>query len=62
MKLIKLTEFKYAREIYLNVEHLVSFWVEDGKTVFNTSNDDCVGYVKETPEEIVQLIKNAKEV
>lgn len=62
MRLIKLTEFKYAREIYLNVEHLASFWVEDGKTVFNTSNDDCIGYVKETPEEIITLISRALEV
>lgn len=61
MKLIKLTEFRYARKIYLNVNHLVAFWWEDGKTVFVTSNDDG-GNVKETPEEIIELIKQAEEI
>ena len=61
MKLIKLTEFRYARKIYLNVNHLVAFWWEDGKTVFVTSNDDG-GNAKETPEEIVELIKQVEEI
>ena len=61
MKLIKLTNSETENTIYINEKHLIAFWEEDGQTVFVTSNDG-IGYVKETPEEIIELIKQAKEI
>ena len=62
MKLIKLTNSVTENTIYINEKHLVAFWVEDGQTVFVTSNEDGIGRVKETPEEIMKLIEFAWEV
>ena len=59
MKLIKLTNSETENTIYINEKHLIVFWEEDGQTVFVTSNDDGIWYVKETPEEIIELIKQA---
>lgn len=63
MRLIKLTEFKYTREIYINVSHLEAFWEEGGATYFITTyGGNALGRVKETPEEIIQLIKQVEEI
>lgn len=61
MRLIKLTNSETENTIYINEKHLIAFWEEDGDTVFVTSNDDGIGYAKETPEQIMQLIEQAKE-
>ncbi|CAI3363538.1 flagellar FlbD family protein [Enterococcus cecorum] len=62
MKLIKLTNSVTENTIYINEKHLVAFWVEDGQTVFVTSNEDGISRVKETPEEIMKLIEFAWKV
>lgn len=56
MKLIKLTNSETENTIYINEKHLVAFWVEDGQTVFVTSNEDGIGYAKETPSEILDMM------
>lgn len=56
MKLIKLTNSETENTIYINEKHLIAFWEEDGQTVFITSNDDGIGYVKETPSEILDMM------
>ena len=62
MKIIKLTSALNDTEVYLNIKHLVAFWEEDGETIFVTTCEDGIGRVKETPEEIIELIKQAKEI
>lgn len=62
MKLIKLTNSKTENTIYINEKHLISFTEEKGIGSFVASNDDFVGYVKETPLEILcMLIANEKK-
>lgn len=56
MKLIKLTNSETENTIYINEKHLVAFWVEDGQTVFVTSNEDGIGYAKETPLQILDMM------
>lgn len=56
MKLIKLTNSVTENTIYINEKHLVAFWVEDGQTVFVTSNEDGIGYAKETPLQILDMM------
>ena len=56
MKLIKLTNSETENTIYINEKHLVAFWAEDGQTVFVTSNEDGIGYAKETPSEILDMM------
>lgn len=62
MKLIKLTTLS-DESICVNIKHLIAFWAQDdGKTRFMLTNEDNFGRVKETPEEIIELIKQAKEI
>lgn len=56
MKLIKLTNSITENTIFINEKHLVAFWVEDGQTVFVTSNEDGIGRAKETPSEILDMM------
>lgn len=56
MKLIKLTNSENENTIYINEKHLIAFWEEDGDTVIITSNDDAIGYAKETPLEILDMM------
>lgn len=61
MKLIKLTNRENEKVVYINEKHLISFTEEKGIGSFVASNDDFVGYVKETPLEILcMLIANEK--
>lgn len=66
MRLIKLTEIYRTNEFvdrYLNVDEIGSF--KKGKTDNYTMlfvKHDIVCEVKETPEEIIQLIKQAEEI
>lgn len=62
MKMIKLTHVS-GNVLYVNVNHLIAFWRKDSeKTQITLVNKDNFGHVKETPEEIVNLIKNAEEI
>lgn len=62
MKLIKLTNVS-GNVVYVNVEHLIAFWgMDNGTTQITLTNEGNVGWVKETPEEIIQLIKQAEEI
>ena len=66
MRLIKLTETYRAGEFldrYLNVDEIETF--REGKTgnytMLSTKSNRRIFEFKETPEEIIQLIKQAKE-
>lgn len=66
MRLIKLKEIYITDEFvdrYLNVDEIGSFRKEktDNYTMLFVKHD-IVCEVKETPEEIIQLIKQAKEI
>lgn len=62
MRLIKLTNIS-GNVVYVNVEHLIAFWGIDYLTTRITlTNEDNIGWVRETPEEIVELIKQAKGI
>lgn len=62
MKIIKLTHVS-GNVLYVNVNHLITFWRKDiKKTQITLTNKDNFGHVKETPEEIIELIKQAKEI
>lgn len=66
MRLIKLTEIYITNEFvdrYLNVDEIGSFQKEktDNYTMLFVKHD-IVCEVKETPEEIIQLIKQAEEI
>lgn len=56
MKLIKLTNSENEKVVYINEKHLISFTEEKGIGSFVASNDDFVGYVKETPLEILGMM------
>ena len=67
MRLIKLTETYRADELldrYLNVDEIETF--RAGKTgdytLLSTKSNRRIFEFKETPEEIVELIKQAKEI
>ena len=62
MRFIKITHVS-GNVLHVNVEHLIAFWEQDnGTTRITLTNNDNFGHVKETPEEIIQLIKQAKEI
>lgn len=66
MRLIKLTEIYSADEFmdrYLNVDEIESFRKEktDNYTMLSTKHSRVFEF-KETPEEIIQLIKQAEEI
>lgn len=62
MKIIKLTHVS-GNVLYVNVNHLITFWgQDDGTTRITLTNKDNFGRVKETPEEIIELIESAKEI
>lgn len=67
MRLIKLTEIYSADEFmdrYLNVDEIESFRKEkiDNYTMLSTKSNRRVFSFKETPEQIIQLIKQAEEI
>ena len=59
MKLIKLTDFRISKMIYLNIEHLVAFWEENGKTIVTTSNGDEI-IIEESPEQILKMLNGVE--
>ena len=62
MRMIKLTNVS-GNVIYVNAEHLIAFWgMDDGTTKITLTNEDNIGWVRETPEEIIKLIENTKEI
>lgn len=62
MRFIKLTHIS-GNALYVNVNHLITFWLKDSeKTRITLTNNDNFGHVKETPEEIIELIKQAEEI
>lgn len=62
MRFIKLTHVS-GNALHVNVEHLIVFWKHDnGTTRITLTNNDNFGHVKETPEEIIQLIKQVEEI
>lgn len=67
MRLIKLTEIYRTDEFvdrYLNVDEIETFREEktDNYTMLSTKSNRSVFEFKETPEEIIQLIKQAEEI
>lgn len=66
MRLIKLTEvMKYHENIqrYFNVDKIENFCKYiNGKTYLYMSTSSAAYEIVETPEEIIQLIKQAKEI
>lgn len=59
MKIIKLHGIS---EIYINVEHIDSFYRgHEFTTVYIGGSDKAYHYIIETPEEIVKLIEEAKK-
>ena len=67
MRLIKLTETYRAGEFldrYLNVDEIETFreGKTDNYTMLSTKSNRRIFEFKETPEEIIQLIEQAKEI
>ena len=67
MRLIKLTETYRAGEFldrYLNVDEIETFreGKTDNYTMLSTKSNRRIFEFKETPEEIIELIKQAKEI
>lgn len=64
MKIIKLTGNHTKENIYQVVDKIVNFTKNkvDGKTQVVTVEGVTAFSVKETPEEIIQLIKQAEEI
>ena len=67
MRLIKLTETYRTGEIldrYLNVDEIETFreGKTDNYTMLSTKSNRRIFEFKETPEEIIELIKQAKEI
>lgn len=67
MRLIKLTETYRTGEVldrYLNVDEIETFreGKTDNYTMLSTKSNRRIFEFKETPEEIIELIKQAKEI
>lgn len=67
MRLIKLTETYRTGEVldrYLNVDEIETFreGKTDNYTMLSTKSNRRIFEFKETPEEIIQLIEQAKEI
>lgn len=63
MKLIKLTEMAYTNdERYFNAEKIENFKRMAASTYLYMSTSSAAYEVVETPEEIIQLIKQAEEI
>ena len=62
MRLIKLTESHTNDEIYFNADKIESFSRLDDTTYLYMSTSSSAFEVVETPEEIMQLIKQAEEI
>ena len=67
MRLIKLTEIYRAGEFldrYLNVDEIEAFreGKTDNYTMLSTKSNRRIFEFKETPEQIVELIKQAEEI
>lgn len=63
MKIIKLTSADIDSVIYVNASHITVYWRMGATStrIYLTGEDDYVD-VKETPEEIIELIKQTKEI
>ena len=62
MRLIKLTEMAYTNdERYFNVDKIENFKRMTASTYLYMSTSSAAFEVMETPEEIIQLIKQAEE-
>ncbi|WP_171331972.1 hypothetical protein [Enterococcus cecorum] len=67
MRLIKLTKvygLDDFEDIYLNVDEIGSFQKEktDNYTILFVKHNRILYEFKETPEEIIELIKNSEEI
>ena len=63
MKIIKLTEMAYTNdERFFNVDKIENFKRMTASTYLYMSTSSTAFVVVETPEEIIELIKNAKEI
>ena len=63
MRLIKLTEMAYTNdERYFNVDKIENFKRMTASTYLYMSTSSAAYEVVETPEEIIQLIEQAKEI
>lgn len=60
MAIIKLTDAEEREPIYLNKQAIGSFIRVEDKTVIASINTELLCVVKETPEEILELIKEAE--
>lgn len=59
MKLIKLTEVNHDGPVWINTVHIVKMYQNQsgGTTIFLVNKDSFIR-VKETPEQVVELIAN----
>lgn len=63
MRFIKLTEMAYTNdERYFNADKIENFKRMTASTYLYMSTSSSAFEVVETPEEIIELIKNAKEI
>lgn len=63
MRFIKLTEIAYTNdERYFNVDKIENFKRMTASTYLYMSTSSSAFEVMETPEEIIQLIKQAEEI
>ena len=63
MRMIKLIEMAYTNdERYFNVDKIENFKRMTASTYLYMSTSSSVFEVVETPEEIIELIKQAKEI
>lgn len=67
MRFIKLTEIvnekrKVMQERYFNVDKIETIFYQDIFSQLYTSAEEFPYKVKETPEEIIELIKNSEEI
>ena len=63
MKIIKLTSADTGNVLYVNASHIVIYWRRNASsTQLCLSGKNNYVNVKETPEEIIELIKQAEEI
>jgi hypothetical protein len=63
MKIIKLTNKRTNAPVYININHIGHFYEHDGMATIGVTTHNNGGLeVKESPEEILKLIKEAKAI
>lgn len=60
MAIIKLTGGIDGKPLYINIKHIASLWIDENVTKISLVFGFVKYVVKETPEEILALIKEAE--